>query len=87
MSYTLFVSAESTSGGKTTFEPRRLSETVTSGTFGWPDLGSNNGYALRRVITVQAGEFLDGDVYQFTVTLRTRNGILSTQKSNEFVTI
>jgi hypothetical protein len=85
--YTLIISATSTSGGTTTFPQRKLKETVTDGQFNWSDLGKNNGYVKLDNLKVPASQFPSGDVYQFTATLVAKNGIISTIKSNEFVTI
>jgi hypothetical protein len=88
MAYTLYLSAASTSGGVTAFARQRLAERVADGSFGWSATPTkNDGYLLRRVITVNASDFPEGDVYQFTITLKTKNGILNTTKSNDFATI
>ncbi|MFG1997572.1 hypothetical protein ACGFNU_00300 [Spirillospora sp. NPDC048911] len=85
--YTLIISATSTSGGTTTFARRKLAETITAGKFGWTDLGNNAGYAKQENIMVRAADFPAGDAYRFTVTLLANNGVVSTESSNEFVTI
>lgn len=85
--YTLYLSAASLSGGATTFVRRVLDEQVKAGSNNWTDVGANNGYVKLESIPVNAADFPIGDLYQFTATLLTKNGIRSTVRSNEFVTI
>lgn len=64
-----------------------MGETITAGKFGWSELGANNGYVKLENFTVPAADLPPGDVYPVRPRPAGQNGIISTVKSNEFVTI
>ncbi|MER5917832.1 hypothetical protein ABT124_48010 [Streptomyces sp. NPDC001982] len=85
-SYTLIISARSTSGSTTTFATLTFNEQAGVPANGWTEVtpGGNNGYTKQSTYPIAAADFQANGLYEFIGVLRLGDGSVSVVRSNEF---